>query len=325
MIRLKDYLSPSQYMLWKQSKNQYYKKYSLGIESYSNKFFEKGKELGKFLQMCNENPEIDKKVLAQSMSDDELLYQMWISVPTLDLMEDELNVVTKAGNKLKGFVDSANLSDDYFLEYKTGKIDDKNNEPWNQEKVNDSIQLKFYSLMYFIRSCRKTIPKATLIWIETIEKDFNDELGNFAYSKLVFTGRVESFDVQFEKKELLDLEKDIDKVIKEIENYEHKEIELSNVIAEKYIELMEIKEACEKEIAAIKSEVLCEMELSEVKYAVSDFGKFSISERKNWIYSDLLTNSMEESKNFFDKAKKLEQKDGSAKFEITESISFRKV
>jgi hypothetical protein len=323
MIRLKEHLSWSQYSLWKTSKRQYYKKYSLGEESKPNKFFNKGKELGSYLQLLNENKDnVNPKTLAESISSDPMLFIVGQIVPTLDVMEDKLETEI-SGVKTLSFVDSVNIENTEFLEYKTGKVDPKGNDPWNQQKVNEHNQLLFYALSYYIKSGRESVPKAMLVWIETIEEDVEDELGNFSHTILKYTGRVDMFLREFLVAELVDFEKDLLKTVKEIEEYEYNELEVAENVVERYIELKKMMDNCKKEMDAIKSEVLVEMNLDEVKYAASSKGRFSITDRKSWSYSSDLKNTMDDSKKFFTKQQKMEQQDGSAKFTISSSLGFR--
>lgn len=324
MIRIKDYFSPSQYALWKTSKRQYYKRYSLGEESKPNKFFNKGKEIGSYLQLINENPDVDKKVLAESMSTDPLLYQLSMSVPTLDIMEDKLEVVCDGGHKLLGYVDSVNLVNSKFLEYKSGKVDSKGNDPWTQEKVDEADQLTFYALMYWIKSGRKEIPSCELIWIETEEVDVNDEIGNFSHTQLQFTGRVEKFSRSFLVSELVDFEKNVVKAIDEIFEYEYIELDLADSVVSRYIELKELIEVYKAEMDAIKEEVMIEMNLDEVKYASSRLGRFSLVEKSSIEYSKKLTEREKKIKAIIAKMKKQEVKDKIAlKVPSTSYLTFK--
>ena len=325
MIRLKPYYSWSQHNLWNSSKREYYKRYSLGEEQISNKFFDKGKELGTYIKFINENPELNPVRAAESMSTDKLLAQVGKLVPSFDVMEDELEVVLDNGSKVRGFVDSVTISNDVFLEYKTGKITPKGEKPWTQDIVDDYDQLKFYALMYWIKSGRKSIPTCQLIWIETQILRVADELGNFSHEELVYTGCVEIFNRDFIVSELVDYEKELIKSIEAIEDYEYEELTLDNDISLRYIQLKNIKKETEDEMNLIKNNVLTEMDISDLKYAASESGRFTISERKSWSYSDTLTATMDESKKFFNDAKKLEQKDGSAEYTISKSISFKEI
>lgn len=323
MIRIKEYFSPSQYALWKSSKRQYYKRYSLGEESKTNKFFNKGKEIGSYLQLINENPEVDKKVLAESMSTDPLLHQLSTVVPTLDIMEDKLEVVC-GGHKLLGYVDSVNLINNKFLEYKSGKVDPKGNDAWNQEKVDEADQLTFYALMYWIKSGKTEIPSCELIWIETQEIDIEDELGNFSHTQLQFTCRVEKFTRNFLVAELVDFEKDLLKTIQEIEDYEYVELDLAENVVDRYIELKELISVYETEMKAIKEEVMVEMNLDEVKYASARSGRFSMVEKSIIKYSDKLTKREKKIKAIITKMKKEEVKNKVAsKVPSTRYLTFK--
>lgn len=325
MIRLKDYFSWSQYNLWKTSKRQYYKRYSLGEESKPNKFFNKGKELGSYLKSLNENKDnINPRILAESISTDPLLWQVGKSVPTLDIMEDKLEVVVgDAKHKLLGYVDSVNVENDEFLEYKSGKVKPNGKDPWNQKEVDKHDQLKKYALMYWIKSGRTIVPKCKLIWIETEIVVINDELGNPAYEELRYTGRVEIFERNFIVSELVDFEKELISTIEEINEYEYVEMDVEDSIVKRYKELNDIVKAAKDEMDVIKEGLLVEMQLDEVKYASSETGRFSISNRKTWHYSDILTATMDESKEFFDEAKRLEREDGSATYTIKPSLTFK--
>lgn len=327
MIRLKNYYSWSQHYLWKTSKREYYKRYCLGEESKPNKFFNKGKELGSYMQMLNENEgNIDPRVLAESISADPLLCQVGKTVPTLDIMEDKLEVVVgEDKHNLLGFVDSVNIENTEFLEYKTGKVDPKGNDPWDQDRVNDHDQLKKYALMYWIKSGRKSIPKCNLVWIETEIVIIKDEIGNPSHEELRYTGRVEVFERNFIVSELVDFEKEIISAIEEINEYEYVEMDVENDIVLRYAYLNQTIKEMKNEMEAIKEGLLVEMQLDEVKYASSESGRFTISERKTWDYSDSLTASILESKDFFDKAKKLEQKDGSASYSTKASLLFKEI
>jgi hypothetical protein len=331
MLRLKDYLSWSQYSIWLTSKKQYYKKYSLGEESKPNKFFAKGSELSDYLKLINENASrIEKEpsyasVLAESMSSDPLLHQIGKQVPSLDIMEDELNVELQDGSKIKSFVDSVDIENTVFYEYKSGKVDPKGKDAWTQDKVNDHGQLAFYALGYYIKSGRKDVPTCKLVWVETQIVAIENEIGSFSHDELHYTGRVEIFDRGFLVSELVDLEKKIIEEIAAIGEYEYVEMDLDDDIVSRYKYLKQLADETAAEMKTIKTNILTELDIDDIKYASSKSGRFSVTERRAWIYSETLTNSMEESKAFWVKATKLEQKDGTASGIINKSISFKEI
>jgi len=296
MIRQKDYLSWSQYSLWQTSKREYWKRYGLGEDRSANKYFAKGRELGEALE-DNEDGE---------NSTDDLLSLVLAEIPKLDLMERKMEVCLKNGEKILSYIDSCDLEGLKFYEYKTGK------KPWSHELVHSHNQMLFYALSLYIDSGRTTIPDSKLIWVETEQTD----------EGLKYTGLVEHFVRTFTVKEIEDFEDKLIATIVEIEDFEYLELELDDEVVDRYIEITEEIKKLEAEANIIRLEIQLLMEADDIKYASATNGKFSISERKSWKYSETLATVQAEFAKQVKIAQTQEQKDGVAKQETSTSLRF---
>ena len=297
MLREKDYLSWSQYSLWTKSKREYWKRYGLNENRSGNKFFAKGKELSEALDHDDDG----------SNSTDELLSLVLQNLPKLDFPEFELRVQMKNGENLLSYVDSSSADLSEFYEYKTGKV------AWTQELVDKHDQMLFYALSYYIKSERMLIPTSKLIWVETEQTEAEG---------LKYTGLIQEFNRSFTVEEVEAFEDTLIAAIEEIENWDYVELELEDNLVDRYIELTELVKQTEAELDLIKLEVQLMMDAEEVQYANATNGKFSIAERKTWVYSD----SFVKVKSDIDKQLKIamaqEQKDGIAKQTVSKSLRF---
>ena len=300
----RDYFSWSQYNLWKQSKLEFRKKYLLGIESYPNKFFEKGKELGIYLEKGDAPHWADP--LLQTVGD---------LVPKLSIMEHKIEVGLGYDKEeypwvkdLLCYIDSGEESGVLFYEYKTGKV------PWTQDKVNKHEQLDFYATAYYLKT--GNIPKCKLIWVET------EEVEEQGQEVLRYTGHVEEFTREFTIEEISNMIVNILTVLKEIDAWEYEEINIDNDKVERYIELTKQLKSIKSEIELIKLEVESMMIENHVDYATSESGKFSVSKRKSWSYSEKLNKLKSKYDEEISKKQIEEQKDGTAKISYSTSIRF---
>lgn len=297
MIRKNDYLSWSQYSLWQTSKREYWKKYGLGEDRSANKYFAKGKELGQALEDDEDGMH----------STDDLLSLVLMEVPKLDIMEHKLEVCLSNGEKTLSYIDSCDLLEEEFYEYKTGKI------AWTQEKVYKHNQLLFYALSLHIKSGRKIIPKCKLIWVETEQTESEG---------LKYTGVVEQFERSFTIEEIEAFEVELMKTILEIEDFVYLELELDDEVVDRYIEVNDQIKQLTAESDLIRLEIQLMMDADEVQYASATNGKFSISERKSWSYSEDLVKIKTDFAKQIKIAEAQEQKDGVAKVEIAKSLRF---
>ena len=297
----RDYFSWSQYYLWKSSKFQFYKKYVLGEDGPNLKAWDKGKEFAEYKETG----------IIPNYVTDPLLQQVGDEVPSLDIMEQELRV--EIGEyKLLAYIDSCAFDMEEFYEYKTGK------DEWNQTLVNKHEQLDFYALSIYIKSGETILPKCTLFWIEIEDIEMTDGSIEKRY-----TGRIEKFERQFTKEDMVIMMTKIVNSLKEIEEYEYVELEIEDDLVDRYIELSEKAKEIDAELKIIKLEVLNTLKLNCVDYGSSSKGKFSISKRRSYIYSPKLNDLESKYKEEIDELKRVEKNDGIAKESISESLLFK--
>lgn len=87
----------------------------------------------------------------------------------------------------------------------------------------------------------------------------------------------------------------------------------------RYAELQaEIKEKTEL-LDAVKEGIVNHMHKAKKENEVTEFGKFTIAKRKNWIY----TPAVDKIKEKLDLAKVKEQENGKAQMEITNYLTFK--
>lgn len=282
MILPREYFSWSQFDLWNRSKKQYYERYILNKPFFETKYIKKGKQ---FANM----------IASGELSSDANLNDVLMQVQRGDIFEYEIEC--KLGithHTLKGFIDSANADGTHFFEYKTGK------ELWDDDRVQDNKQILFYALMYYLKY--GTIPTCTLIWIETIE----DIEGN-----LIFSGRVDEFHREFYLQDLVRLHVDIFNTITEIEGYDFQEMPLDDELLDEYIKLEEARGQIDSRITEIRDLIKQDLEIAGLEYAMGTRGKFTLSKRGTWKYTDKVK-----------ELQKQEQKTGLATQEFSSSLRF---
>lgn len=299
----RDYFSWSQYYLWKSSKLQFYKRYVLGETGPKLKAFDKGKEFGNY----KETGDIPHWV------SDPLLQQVGDDTPSLEIMEHELKVDI-FDTTLLCYLDTCDLDLTNFYEYKTGK------NKWTQSLVNKHEQLDFYAFCIYVMSNEEILPTCTLYWIETEEIEMPD-----GSSELRYTGRIEKFERTFTEEDMVNMGTKISMTLTEIKNHEHVELELSETLVNRYIKLAALEKKIKSELNIIKLEVHNNLKTNGVKYGLTSNGRFSISERKSYIYSSDLIVKETEYKTEIDKLKKQEKDSGTATVEISESLRFNLV
>lgn len=296
MLKEQDYLSWSQYSLWKSSKREFYKRYGLGEDRSQNKYFAKGKELGDALEYGDDG----------DISTDELLSVVLKMVPKLDIMEHKIKCNLSNGYTILSYLDSCKSDLTEFYEYKTSQV------PWTQDKVDEHKQLDFYALALYIKSGRAIIPCCTLINIETEQTE----------QGLKYNGVIHKFERTFTENELLAFETELIKAIDEIDAFEYLELELDDEVVDRYIELTERIKADQAELDLIRLEIKIQMETEEVQYASATNGKFTMSKTKSWTYSKALTEAKATWAKQVAIAHKEEQKNGLATCTETESLRF---
>lgn len=162
-MRIKEYISYSQYQLFNSSKKWFIKTYIEGVK-FSNDYFDFGKMIANGLKDRKEKTNNSDIILARKL----------IKEPK----EREKEIKVEFGKiPLFGFVDGYNPSS--IEEYKTGK------DKWTQEMVDKDEQLTWYAILI---SEKLKIPidklKITLKWLPTFE-DIDDSIH--------LTGQIETF------------------------------------------------------------------------------------------------------------------------------------
>lgn len=253
----------SQYSLWKQSKYQWYKTYVIGEEKKSNKYFDKGKLLAEAL---------DTGIIPE-WNDDDMLPVLLKVLPKLELTEELIEVEIKNGKKIKCYIDTSNRDGKLFYDYKTGK-----NE-WDIIDTIEHKQLLFYALAYYIRSGRKVVPDSGIIWVETIEQDYE------GYNKVFFTGVFKLIERPISEDEIIAFEDEIIAVQNEIENYEYIETEIDDNLFNELISINEQLNTLDKRKKEISKLLLSLIESDLTNKGVCSFGYVNVVEKKEWIFS----------------------------------------
>lgn len=302
----RDYFSWSQYNLFKSSKFQFYKRYVLGDEL-RLPAFEKGKEFADYRETGK----------VSQFNDDPLLDAVSKAIPDIGISELKIEVgfdtgLEDVGNlKLLSFIDECSEDLTEFSEFKTGK------NAWNQAMVDKHKQLDFYAACIYIKSDGKVIPKCKLYWIET------EEITTLGEKKLMYTGVVECFEKQFTETDIENILIELAVTYQEIINWEYEEIEIDDSLTERYIEIENEIKKLNSEKSIIKLKVLDELNSVGSKYAVSNKGKFSISERKSPIYSKELIIKEKQYKDEINKLKKSEKDSPDIQYTVSESLLFK--
>lgn len=309
------YLSWSQYSTFKSSKKAFHDRYVLGKTQAPNRHFEKGKELGRYL----ETGEIPHWV------EDELLEPVGAAVPRLDIMEHKLEVDMFAdipedkkpawAKPLLAFIDTGKEDGSFFNEYKTGK------EPWTQDRVDNHKQLDFYAVCYFLKTGK--IPVCKLVWIETKEETVLDKNGE-PEEVLRYTGLVEEFTRIFTTEEISNMSVQIMTTMSEIDEYEYEGLELKGEedITARYAEVLKKFKDAKEELDIMKLSIHNLLESEQSERAVGTEGYFAISKRKSYNYSSKLMTLKATYAKEIKKQETAERNNGTATMGYSESIRF---
>lgn len=165
----KKYLSYSAIHLWNENKDTFRKRYYENIKSPDTKYTLFGKEIEKEIQ-DNKYPD----------------------VPYWGNAQHELKTEIE-GIPIIGYLDSFNLEEKKFLDYKTSV------NKWTQTKVQKLEQLPFYAML-IERIYGKVAPVCNLIWLET---ELVKDTGLLQREeKLRFNGKFHVFERKIAKWEL---------------------------------------------------------------------------------------------------------------------------
>ena len=275
----RDYISHSQYALFNSSPKGYYEKYVLNKAYNGNKYQNFGKKLMEDLEFG------EVKGVPKFLKD----------LVKNGIVEKEITAQSKFINKdLFGIIDVIDDNFQHFCEIKTGKV------AWTESKVLKDEQMLFYALMINLKY--KIIPRATLVWAETI--DFN--------GGVEFTGKVKTFKRGFTLEELVDFAKKLGVVVNKIADYEHTVLDVDNSIDTRLLKLMTEKKRIDEELDLLKSEIMVELQEFENKYATSENFNITLASRKSYTYSESLTDKIKKTTDEIKKEKTIEEKNGVA-------------
>jgi len=186
------YLSYSQMTLWLSNQDKYAKLYFDNRDELRTT--NAGQEYGKVVATLLERGEESGDLLTDTA--------MFL-LPKYDLADKEITtcIDTKQGKfDLLIRPDSMDSVTKNFLEYKTGKL------PWTQGKAQNHLQLKVYAAGIYNEY--KVVPQdIKLIWIETHQEN----------GEIKPTGKIETFQVSYTLKDILETLALISRVAKEIE------------------------------------------------------------------------------------------------------------
>lgn len=143
-IRIKNYLSWSQYSLFLSNPEEYRRTYILGEPNFTNIEMDFGAKIANGLEK-------------EDLTGDAEIDFCKITLPKVDEKEKEMRVKFEEVPlliRMDGFI-----KPNIIHEYKTG------HNPWTQRKVDTSEQLTFYAFAFFLATNK--IPEISLFWIPT--------------------------------------------------------------------------------------------------------------------------------------------------------------
>ena len=217
IILPKGYISWSQLEIWEKSPERYKREYFTD----GSKLDTDALRFGKFIASSIERVlELEKEgynkleIIPMIMSElamDYLTAETLVNLEKGEVAEHKMFQDIK-GIKCLSFIDSYYTDTSNFREYKTGKI------PWTQAKVQKHGQLLFYATM-LTHISGKMPHHCHLDWIETenVERGEMDGLGH-EQPKLKLTGRITTFEREFDSREIDGMEQRIVRVATEISN-----------------------------------------------------------------------------------------------------------
>lgn len=284
----RDYISYSQYTLFKTSPKAYYEKYVTNKKSFGTKYQNFGKKLMEdleFGEMKSIPPRLRKLVKA-------------------NIVEHEITVSPKGvGKDFFGIVDAINEPKTHLYEIKTGK------HPWDEVAVKRDEQTLFYAML--IERKYKVIPKATLIWAETEDNDDGT---------IRFTGKVEAFVRNFTADEIVKFELKIRKTVKDIDDYIHTVSSMDNDIDDRLLYLMSEKKRIDEELDLLKAEMLINLKDDDTKYGASENFNITLVQRSNWKYSKIIAAVVKSNSTELKLLKLEEENNGTATKSTTEYL-----
>lgn len=192
MLLPKGYLSHSQITCFKTNKERFRKEYLEGGRKLSTKYLTLGKQIA---QMIEEDRH----------------HEVLSGLPVYELREHEIRVEI-AGVPILCYLDDCKADYSSFRDKKTGL------KPWSNTKAQKSEQLLLYATA--IRAKYGVTPKTAYIdWIETTMSEEECDGGLCRDPQVVITGRYESYEREFDPREMDRKEREIAEIAIEISKY----------------------------------------------------------------------------------------------------------
>ena len=201
----KTYISYSQVQLWNNDPERYKKLYMDDNQAY--RISNSGMDYGKVVASALENEESTGDLLTDAAM---------LLIPKYDVRDKEINVETKTNAgwlKIIGRPDSLDSKTKSFIEFKTGK------GKWTANKAQRHPQMIFYAMLIYL-AYGVVLNEAQLIWIQTediVEPYSSSDWLPEDRKVIKPTGKVETFKVTFELKDILNCMAETIKIAKEIE------------------------------------------------------------------------------------------------------------
>ncbi len=192
------YLSHTQKDCWKKSKKDYRKRYYEGTPFYITPEIEFGKQVGAQYEALHGDVPVT------------LMHPIIGSIPRGTYPEYELRCEVRSIPVL-GYIDSFDETCSRVIELKTGKT------PWTQSRVDRHEQLKMYSSALRVMHGEYN-PYVTLVWLPTRNRQVRDVIDGmeFAGRAIELTGEIKPFTTCIHANDLLEYEKDVERVAREI-------------------------------------------------------------------------------------------------------------
>lgn len=194
----KEYLSHSQIECWKKSKKDYRKRYYEGRPMYITPELEFGKLIGGQYEALHKDEPVD------------LTHPVIGQIPRGTTPEYELRCELR-GVPVLGFIDSYNEENRRIDELKTGKV------PWTQARVDRHPQLKMYAAS--IKHMHGSYdPYVYLHWLETENYEDDECIDGISVGtrRIRLTGRLETFRTTVMINDIIEYEKMVEQVAREI-------------------------------------------------------------------------------------------------------------
>ena len=209
------HLSWSAISMWMSNKERFQREYFEGGRKLDTKFLRFGKGIAKLIEELTHNPELknDRNWVFDNLGleiDDPRTVEFFRDLVIYDTPEYKLEVEV-CGVPTLGYIDTYDSKNNIFRDDKTGK------HPWNQAKVQKHDQLPFYA-MQLKHKIGKMPEKCYIDWIETKE-DEEHEVQDFwrdHQKKINITGRIVSFEREFDEREIERMENLLVKCAEEI-------------------------------------------------------------------------------------------------------------